>query len=81
MNKQTLIVELEFSGDLTQAQHDQIVENVLDSLVHTVNTAGLVPDDAEETTDRIIVRDVISSVQRSYNFYWNRYLQNEDETS
>ena len=68
MNKQTLKVELEFSGDLTQAQHDQIVQNVLDSLKHTVDTVGLVPDDAEEITDRIIVRDIRSFVQKSYNF-------------
>jgi len=68
MNKQTLKLELEFSGDLTQAQHDQIVQNVLDSLKYTTDTAGMVPDSCGEITDRIIVKDIRSQVQKSYNF-------------
>ena len=55
MKKITLTVELTFSGELTKRQADDVVENVLNSLIHTTNTAGLVPDDAEEHTETITV--------------------------
>lgn len=48
-------VEFNFSGKLTDNQKDEIVERVLNALVHEANTAGIVPDDAEEYTTAIIV--------------------------
>ena len=64
-------VELQFSGELTNAQKDEIVERILNTLVHESNTNGIVPDDAEEFTTAIIVsredseaflgRDIMSS--------------------
>lgn len=68
MNWQTLEIQLEFSGTLTESQHEQIVRNVLDSLIHTVNTAGLVPDDAEQYTENISVLDVDSGITHSNKF-------------
>jgi hypothetical protein len=68
MNWQSLEIHLEFSGTLTESQHAQIVQNVLDSLIHTVDTAGLVPDDAEQYTEIIKVSDPNSGVRASHNF-------------
>lgn len=49
-------VTLSFSSDMDDKQKDAIVQNILDSLVHTVDTAGLVPDDAEGHTTKITVK-------------------------
>lgn len=48
-------VELQFSGELTNAQKDEIVERILNTLIHESKTNGIVPDDAEEFTTAIIV--------------------------
>jgi hypothetical protein len=48
-------VELHFSGKLTNTQKDEIVERILNTLLHESNTNGIVPDDAEEFTTAIIV--------------------------
>lgn len=55
MKSATYQVRITFDGELTERQKDDIVENILNSLLHTVNTAGLVPDDSGATTDTIVV--------------------------
>ena len=68
MNGQTLEVRLTCSGTLTENQHAQIVQNVLDRLIHAVDTIGLVPDEAEQYTETISVMDLDSGVIREKDF-------------
>lgn len=55
MNELDIQVKLTFSGNLTKEQAQQAVENVLNGLIHTANTAGLTPDDADQFTETISV--------------------------
>ena len=48
-------VNLHFSGKLNGRQKDEIVERILNALIHESKTNGIVPDDAEEFTTAIIV--------------------------
>jgi len=47
-----LTVTLDFSGKVTEPF---IIENVMNSLIHTVNTAGIVDDTEESYTQKIKV--------------------------
>jgi hypothetical protein len=51
----TYSVKLNFSGKLTDKQKDEIVERILNSLIHDSKIVGIVPDDAKEFTTAIIV--------------------------
>lgn len=53
--KETFKVELTFSGRLTEKQKDKVLSNILDTLVHQVNTAGIVPDSCDSHTETIRV--------------------------
>jgi len=51
----TYQVKLTFSSNLTERQKDDIVETLLNTLIHQANTGGIVPDDAEGWTETISV--------------------------
>jgi hypothetical protein len=71
MNYQNIGILLQFSGDLSEDQLEKVVQNVLDGLVHTVNTAGLIPDDAEHYTKKITVKDIRTDVECKYKFVFD----------
>lgn len=49
-------VELEFDSKITSDQEiEEVMINILESLVHTVNSSYLVPDNSDNFTKRIIV--------------------------
>ncbi len=53
--KATYTVDLNFDIPMDDEQKDAIVQKIAQSLYHTVNTAGLVPDDSEAITEMITV--------------------------
>lgn len=54
-NELKLEVKLTFDEPISPRHRDEIVENVLNSLLHTAHTAGIVPDDCETFTSTITV--------------------------
>lgn len=51
-----IIINLEFADPITSWEHkNKVLKNVMDSLIHTVDTAGIVPDECETYTKRIHV--------------------------
>jgi len=66
--KQYLTIELTFTGGLTQAERNQVVKNFADHIIRDIDTAGIVPDDCEEMTASIVVKDVETDIAVTHNF-------------
>ena len=51
-----IVINLEFADPIISWEHkNQILQNVMDSLVHTANTVGIVPDECETHTKNITI--------------------------
>lgn len=68
-------VRLVFSSDLCDEEKNAIVKNILDSLIHTANTAGLVPDNAGGFTEMIGVTRPATGVTLAYDLLSNNEIK------
>lgn len=56
MKKHTFVINLTFADDVTKKEHiKEIAEKIANSLVHTSDTEGIAPDNAETFTKGIEV--------------------------
>jgi hypothetical protein len=63
-----LEITLTFSGGLTKTERNQVVKNFADHIIRDIDTAGIVPDDCEEMTASIVVKDVETDIAVKHNF-------------
>lgn len=66
--KQYLTIELSFTGGLTQAERNETVKKLAEHIIRDIDTAGIVPDDCEEMTASIVVKDVETDITVTHNF-------------
>ena len=66
--KQYLTIELTFTGGLTQAERNETVKKLAEHIIRDIDTAGIVPDDCEEMTASIVVKDVETDITVKHNF-------------
>lgn len=62
----TLIVDLTFSDNLNEQNKAELVDNVLNALVHEADTRGLAPDEAIAYTKEITVTNPETGITRKY---------------